>query len=92
MKAMNEVKIMKNIDSQYIVKYKQSFIEKEKLYICMEYCCGGDLAQFLKAQMGKPVAEDTVWRFALQIMLGLRDLHRKKILHRDIKSMNVFLN
>ena len=85
MKAMNEVKIMKNIDSQYIVKYKQS-------YICMEYCSGGDLAQFLKAQMGKPVAEDTVWRFALQIMLGLRDLHRKKILHRDIKSMNVFLN
>jgi len=56
MQAMNEVKIMKNIDSQYIVKYKQSFIEKEKLYICMEYCSGGDLAQFLKAQMGKPVA------------------------------------
>jgi len=58
----------------------------------MEYCSGGDLAQFLKGQMGKPVAEDIVWRFALQIMLGLRDLHRKKILHRDIKSMNVFLN
>lgn len=41
--------------------------------------------------MGKPVNEETVWRFSLQIMLGLRDLHAKKILHRDIKAMNVFL-
>jgi NIMA (never in mitosis gene a)-related kinase 1/4/5 len=32
-----------------------------------------------------------VWRFTLQVMLGLRDLHAKKILHRDIKTMNVFL-
>ena len=41
--------------------------------------------------MGKPLPEETVWRFAIQIMLGLRDLHREKILHRDIKTMNVFL-
>jgi NIMA (never in mitosis gene a)-related kinase len=88
---MNEVKIMKNINSPYIVKYFQSFIEKEKLYICMEYCSGGDLAQYMKGQMGKPLPEEIVWRFAIQIMLGLRDLHRKKILHRDIKTMNVFL-
>lgn len=57
----------------------------------MEFCGGGDLAQYLKKQMGKPLSEDTVWRFALQIMLGLKDLHKRKILHRDIKSMNVFL-
>lgn len=90
-KALNEAKIMKNIQSPYIVKYFNSFIEKEKFYICMEYCSGGDLAQFLKGQMGKPVNEDVIWKFTLQIMLGLKDLHAKKILHRDIKSMNVFL-
>lgn len=82
---------MKNIQSSYIVKYFNSFIEKEKFYISMEYCSGGDLSQFLKGQMGKPVNEDVIWRFTLQIMLGLKDLHAKKILHRDIKSMNVFL-
>lgn len=91
MQAMNEVKIMKNIDSEYVVKYFQSFVEKEKLYICMEYCSGGDLAQYLRGQMGKPLPEDTVWKFAIQIMLGLGDLHKKKILHRDIKTMNVFI-
>ena len=41
--------------------------------------------------MGKPLNEDIVWKFTLQIMLGLRELHKKKILHRDIKTMNIFL-
>ena len=41
--------------------------------------------------MGKPLSEETVWRFAIQIMLGLRDLHKLKILHRDIKTLNVFI-
>lgn len=57
----------------------------------MEYCSGGDLAQLIKGQMGKPLSEENIWKFTLQIMLGLRDLHSKKILHRDIKTMNVFL-
>ena len=41
--------------------------------------------------MGKPLSQETVWKFTLQIMLGLRELHKKKILHRDIKTMNIFL-
>lgn len=88
---MNEAKIMKEINSDYIVKYFQSFIDKEKFYICMEFCSGGDLAQLLKGQMGKPLNEETIWKFTLQFMIGLRDLHLKKILHRDIKTLNVFL-
>lgn len=55
MKTLNEAKIMKNIASPYIVKYFHSFTEKEKFYICMEYCSGGDLSQLLKGQMGKPL-------------------------------------
>jgi NIMA (never in mitosis gene a)-related kinase len=46
---------MKDIESKYIVQYYLSFVEKGKLYICMEYCSGGDLAQYLRAQKGKPL-------------------------------------
>lgn len=53
--ALNEAKIMKSVPSPYLVKYFQSFVEKQKFYICMEYCSGGDLSQFLKGQLGKPV-------------------------------------
>lgn len=56
-KALNEATIMKNITSPFIVKYFQSFVEKDKFYICMEYCSGGDLSQLLKGQMGKPLNE-----------------------------------
>ena len=41
----------------------------------MEYCSGGDLTQLLKSQVGKPLQEDQIWKFALQIMIGMRDLH-----------------
>lgn len=58
----------------------------------MEYCPKGDLTNFLKAQMGKPLKEDIIWKMAIQMMIGLRDLHSQKILHRDIKAMNIFLD
>jgi NIMA (never in mitosis gene a)-related kinase len=42
--------------------------------------------------MGKPIKEETIWKFTIQIMLGLQSLHSKKILHRDIKTLNIFLD
>ena len=54
---MNEAKIMKDLNSPYIIKYERSFVQKTKLYIVMEYCSKGDLAKFIKAQMGKPIKE-----------------------------------
>ena len=89
---MNEAKILKDLDSPYIVKFYDSFTDKTVLNIIMEYCSGGDIASFIKGQMGKPVKEETIWRFSIQIMIGLKDLHQKKFLHRDIKALNVFLN
>ncbi len=58
----------------------------------MEYCSKGDLSTFIRSQLGKPVKEDIIWKFSIQIMIGLRDLHAKKILHRDIKTLNIFLD
>jgi len=57
----------------------------------MEYCEGGDLGIHLKRQMGRNLDEGKVWRFFLEISLGLQYLHANKILHRDIKTINIFL-
>jgi len=89
---MDEGKILKEANSPFIVRHFNTFINKSTLYIVMEYCPKGDLTAYMKSQMGKPLKEETIWRFSIQMMAGLRDLHAKKILHRDIKSLNVFLD
>lgn len=53
--ALNEATILSKIDSQFIVKYYESFIEKNLLCIVMEFCEGGDLHKYLKLQMGRPL-------------------------------------
>ena len=89
--ALNEVQIMSALDHPYIVKYYDYFIENKTLHILMEYCERGDLNKHIKAQAGRPMPEQRIWKFFIQICMGLEYLHSKKVLHRDIKSMNVFL-
>ena len=91
-KAVNEATILGKLSHPYIVQYIDSFIEDNNLNIIMEYCNGGDLNQFLKLQSKKPLKEEKIWKIFLQICLGLQHIHQRKILHRDIKSLNIFLN
>ena len=43
------------------------------------------------AMTRRPLQEDVIWNYFIQILLGVQVLHEKKILHRDIKPMNIFL-
>jgi NIMA (never in mitosis gene a)-related kinase len=58
----------------------------------MEFCDGGDLSNFLKTQNRKPLKEERIWKFFIEICVGLEYIHRNKILHRDIKTLNIFMN
>jgi NIMA (never in mitosis gene a)-related kinase len=89
--AVHEATILARMNSAYIVKYHDSFTEKNNINIVMEYCENGDLGLYLKRQMGKSLPEQTIWRFFLEMCLGIQYLHANKILHRDIKTINMFL-
>eukprot|EP01064_Diplonema_japonicum_P013016 TRINITY_DN2038_c0_g1_i1.p1 TRINITY_DN2038_c0_g1~~TRINITY_DN2038_c0_g1_i1.p1 ORF type:complete len:889 (+),score=174.82 TRINITY_DN2038_c0_g1_i1:89-2668(+) len=95
--ACNEVEILKKIkDHPNIVKFYDSFTEREGstniLHIVMEYCEGGDLAQFLKDRK-KPSWIDnvTLERWCRQLLEAVDHLHELNILHRDLKTANVFV-
>ncbi|XP_076220286.1 serine/threonine-protein kinase Nek3 isoform X2 [Aptenodytes patagonicus] len=74
-----------------IVAYKESFEADGHLYIVMEYCDDGDLMQKIKRQRGKFFPEDTILQWFVEMCLGVKHIHDKRVLHRDIKSKNVFL-
>ncbi|KAL4431664.1 hypothetical protein ABPG74_017293 [Tetrahymena malaccensis] len=89
--CINEAILLNKLNSPYIVRYYDSFLENNQLCIVMEYCEQGDLENFIKNQMGRPLAEKKIWKFFFQIAEGLLELHTRNILHRDIKTMNLFL-
>lgn len=88
-----EAKILSSVKSIYIVRYFDSFEENSYLNIVMEYCNGGDLSQFIEKnkQINLPLKEDLIWSMFLKITIGLATLHKSKILHRDLKALNIFL-
>ena len=89
----SEAKLLSSIKSNYVVKYFDSFIDNHNLNILMEYCDGGDLYQYLEKNKKKKIKlkEKTIWQIFIQMLIGLNSFHKKKILHRDIKSQNIFL-
>ena len=59
----------------------------------MEYCDKGDLFQKITQHKKADThfTESEIWNMLVQILLGLRELHKRNIYHRDLKSANIFL-
>jgi NIMA (never in mitosis gene a)-related kinase len=74
--ALEEINILGRVDSPYIVKYYDSFVQDNtKINIIMEFCEHGDLHSYLKKLNGKHLSENAVWKFFIQISLGVHHLH-----------------
>jgi serine/threonine protein kinase len=90
----NEIKILKEIDHPNIIKLYDVKENNQNYYLVMEYCNGGGLSDCLEyhiKQFRKPFSEEIVQYLMKQIVSGLRYLHGKHILHRDIKLDNILV-
>ncbi|XP_008113878.2 serine/threonine-protein kinase Nek5 isoform X1 [Anolis carolinensis] len=87
-----EVTLLARLKHPNIVAFFASHQEKNKLYIIMEYCDGGDLMKRINMQHGVLFEEDKILGWFVQISLGLKHIHDRKILHRDVKTQNIFLS
>ncbi len=93
--ALNEVRILASVKSNYVVSYKEAFFDEKDRTLCivMEFADNGDLYQKIVEHKKKAMffEESEIWRIFIQLVKGLKALHDLKILHRDLKSANVFL-
>ncbi|XP_039092008.1 serine/threonine-protein kinase Nek5 [Hyaena hyaena] len=90
--SQKEVILLAEMKHPNIVTFFSSFQENNRLFIVMEYCDGGDLMKRIHRQRGVLFSEDQILIWFVQISLGLKYIHDRKILHRDIKAQNIFLS
>ena len=93
--SFNEVRILASIEHKNIIGYKEAFFDDKSktLNIVMEYADGGDLNTQIKEIKQKKLffEEKQIWSTLIQILEGLNYLHKSSIIHRDLKSANIFL-
>ncbi|KAJ8606278.1 hypothetical protein CTAYLR_010324 [Chrysophaeum taylorii] len=90
-----EVALLKRLNHPNIVGYRDSFLAKNKESLCivMQFADGGDLAAQIKqaAKQRKLFGESKILHWFVQMALGLHYMHSNRVLHRDLKTQNIFL-
>ncbi|XP_029111513.1 serine/threonine-protein kinase Nek3 isoform X5 [Scleropages formosus] len=86
-----EAALLSTMNHPNIVAFRDSFEADEHLYIVMEYCAGGDILQRIKGQRNALFTQDVILNWFGQMCLGTKYIHDQRVLHRDLKSKNIFL-
>ena len=94
--VLNESNILAKLDHQNIIKFYDVFESKKPKHminIVTEYADGGDLSEKIKERKNKNnnFTESEILDYFTQICLAIKHIHEKKIIHRDLKSGNIFL-
>ncbi|XP_052574892.1 serine/threonine-protein kinase Nek11 isoform X3 [Peromyscus californicus insignis] len=88
-----EAQLLSKLNHPAIVKFHASFVEQNNFCIITEYCEGRDLDYKIQEykEVGKIFPENQIVEWFIQLLLGVDYMHERRILHRDLKSKNIFL-
>ena len=86
-KILYEINLMRKLNHQNITKILETFEDKQFYFIIMEYINGGNLFSYVKKR--RNISEKVAKFIFRQIMLGIKHIHSKLIVHRDIKLENI---
>jgi serine/threonine-protein kinase ULK4 len=89
-KLMNEVRIFHDLNHKNVLRFYNWYETRNHLWIIFEYCAGGDLYQMI--EQDKKLPEDTVRKFAFELVEGLSYLHSNGIIYADLKPSNILIN
>ena len=88
--AMTERNVLSIVHNPFIVKLNYAFQTNEKLFLLLDYCPGGDLAEQLQLQTR--FSEEKAKFYLCEVILALGELHKKDIIFRDLKPDNVVID
>lgn len=91
-RALAEQEILATSNHPFIVTLYHSFQSEDHLYLCMEYCSGGEFFRALQTRPGKCVAENDARFYAAEVTAALEYLHLMGFIYRDLKPESVFLS
>lgn len=86
----SEIEIMKELKHPNIVNLFQLHQTERHIYLIMEYMAGGDLSQLLRKQGA--LSLELTQHLAIQLMRGMKVLHERQLIHRDLKPQNLLLD
>lgn len=84
-RALAEQEILATSNHPFIVTLYHSFQSQEHLYLCMEYCSGGEFFRALQTRPGKCIQEEDARFYAAEVTAALEYLHLMGFIYRDLK-------
>ena len=85
-----ELAVMSKLKHPNILHLYEYLETSNNFYLVIDYCNNGDLLHHVTKN--QYLGEEESIYFLMQIMNGFRELHKYKIMHRDFKLANIFLN
>ncbi|CAG12784.1 unnamed protein product, partial [Tetraodon nigroviridis] len=86
-----EAVLLSGMKHPNIVAFREAFEADGLLCVIMEYCSGGDLLQRILRQENTHFCTDDILQWFAQLCAATQHVHNKRVLHRDLKSKNIFL-
>ena len=91
-RALAEQEILATSNHPFIVTLYHSFQSKDHLYLCMEYCMGGEFFRALQTRDTKTICEADAKFYAAEVTAALEYLHLMGFIYRDLKPENILLH
>lgn len=89
-KLMSEIKIHKSMKNEHVVDFKTYFEDSEYVYILLELCPNLTLNDMVKRR--KRLTDFEARYYLAQVVNATKYMHSEKVIHRDLKLGNLFLN
>lgn len=89
-KFRTELQIHAKMHHPNIVEFLRAFTVNDHTYVVLEMCPNGSLTEMIKARSCLSLPE--VRRYMIQICGGVKYMHKRSVIHRDLKMGNIFID